>query len=90
MRRIWTACCFVLLLSGVSAQGQADVTYELSKIDEGTAWVSSYWGYNTPKLVYDGEAFYTVALWGDEQATATGAVYGKRDGQWKRGIAGKG
>ena len=88
--KVWTAFCVVLLLTGVAVQGQVDITYELSKIDQGTAWVSSYWGYNTPKLVYDGEAYYTVALWGDAQATATGVVYGNRDGQWEKGYSWEG
>ena len=48
----------------LGAQSKMQITYDLSKIDAGIGWVSSYWGYNAPKLVYDGESFYTVALWG--------------------------
>jgi len=51
------------------------IDVHLSRIDAGTAWVSAYWGYNAPKLVYDGESFYTVGLWGAEQATARGVLY---------------
>ena len=82
----WT----VLLAASVAVEGQTVITYELSKIDQGRAWVSSYWGYNAPKLVYDGETFYTLALWGDTQATATGAIYGYRDGRWQRGYTWEG
>ena len=69
----WIVCGAVLLCSVVRAE--TGVSYEVSKVAEGTAWVSSYWGYNAPKLVYDGDHYYTVALWGAEQATATGALY---------------
>ena len=41
-----------------------EIDVHLSKIDSGVAWVSSYWGYNAPKLVYDGESYYTVAAVG--------------------------
>ncbi|HIM57553.1 MAG TPA: hypothetical protein EYM39_12700, partial [Candidatus Latescibacteria bacterium] len=49
----------LVVVNALHAQDEV-VDYELSKIDEGVAWVSSYWGYNTPKLVYDGDTFYTV------------------------------
>ena len=45
------------------------IDVELSRIDGGTTWASAYWGYNAPKLVYDGDSFYTVGYWGEEQAT---------------------
>ncbi len=67
------------------ARAETGVSYEISKVAEGTAWVSSYWGYNAPKLVYDGDHYYTVALWGAEQATATGALYRYQDGKWAQG-----
>ena len=69
---------------------QSGITYQLSKVDEGTAWVSGYWGYNAPKLVYDGQTFYTLGLWGETQATATGALYGYRGGAWQRGYTWEG
>ncbi len=86
----WLVSCSILWGKILVNLAVADTSYELSKIDEGTAWVSSYWGYNAPKLVYDGEYFYTVALWGDTQATATGAIYSNRDGQWQRGYSWEG
>ncbi len=67
------------------AQSQIEVPYTLSKIDEGIAWVSSYWGYNAPKLVHDGESYYTVALWGAEQAASAGVIYKLQEGEWRRG-----
>ncbi len=80
---LWLAViCLTGNVVGVSGQ---EIDVYLSKIDTGVAWVSSYWGYNAPKLVYDGESYYTVALWGPEQATARGALYQLRDGQWRRG-----
>jgi hypothetical protein len=66
-----------------SAAGGA--TCELTKIDGGVAWVSPYWGSNAPKLVYDGEAFYTVGLWGEKQAAASGAIYKYEGGRWVKG-----
>jgi len=77
--------CLVCIAWALDAQGEMTITYQLSRIDEGVGWVSSYWGYNAPKLVYDGEAFYTVALWGAEQATSTGALYQYKEGEWRKG-----
>lgn len=55
------------------------------EVARGHSWVSPYWGYSTPKIVCDGEAFYTAGLWGDAPETASGMVY-KYDG--KRWIEG--
>ena len=41
------ALCGWGLVNALHAQDEV-VDYELSKIDEGVAWVSSYWAYNTP------------------------------------------
>ncbi len=80
------ALCGWGLVNALQAQDEV-VDYELSKIDEGVAWVSSYWGYNTPKLVYDGETFYTVGLWGEQQSSSTGVIYKLEDGSWRRGYS---
>jgi hypothetical protein len=80
-------CCLLGLCFTTAARSEIEVPYQLSKIDEGVAWVSSYWGYNTPKLVYDGDSYYTVALWGAEQATGTGVLYKFQDGEWRRGYS---
>ena len=66
LRKLGLPSFALLLFSAAPVQGEQGISYELAKIDEGVAWVSSYWGYNAPKLVYDGESFYTVALWGGE------------------------
>ena len=75
----------LLLLVACAGPGWTQVDVRLSKIDEGVAWVSPYWGYNAPKLIFDGTAYYTLGLWGPEQATARGAIYKLKDGQWRRG-----
>ena len=80
---LWVFCA-------MASAAAAEISYELTKIDEGTAWVSSYWGYNAPKLIYDGDRYFTVGLWGTEQATATGALYALRDGQWHKGYTWEG
>ena len=83
--------CFSLAWWGIGglARGMAEteihVDYTLSRIDQGVAWVSPYWGYNTPKLVGDGDVFDTVALWGSEPATSRGALYKYQDGAWRQG-----
>ena len=80
------ALCGWGLVNALHAQDEV-VDYELSKLDEGVAWVSPYWGYNTPKLVYDGETFYTVGLWGEQQSSSTGVIYKLEDGSWRRGYS---
>ena len=90
LRKLGLSSLAPLLFSAAPVAGEEDISFELSKIDEGRAWVSSYWGYNAPKLVYDGESFYTVALWGEEQATATGTLYKFQDGRWEKGYSWEG
>ena len=90
LRSLGLPSCALLFFCGSPVKAAEGISYELTKIDEGTAWVSSYWGYNAPKLVYDGDSFYTVALWGEEQATATGALYKFQDGHWEKGYTWEG
>jgi hypothetical protein len=45
-------------------------------------WVSPYWGYNTPKIVFDGSAYYTVGMRGPSPDEAEGIVYKYVDGTW--------
>ena len=70
----WLWLAVICLTGNVARVSGQEIDVHLSKIDTGVAWVSSYWGYNAPKLVYDGESYYTVALWGPEQATARGGA----------------
>ena len=90
LRSLGLPSCALLFFCGSPLKAAEGISYELTKIDEGTAWVSSYWGYNAPKLVYDGDSFYTVALWGEERATATGALYKFQDGHWEKGYTWEG
>ena len=86
-KRLCTHMALFALGLANTLHAQIQVDYQLSKIDEGVAWVSSYWGYNTPKLVYDGDTFYTVGLWGEQQSTSTGVIYKLEDGSWRRGYS---
>ena len=62
------------------------VTFNIGKVADvaGNSWVSSLWGYNAPKIAYDGSAYYAVALDGVYGA-ATGAVYKYQGGVWTKG-----
>jgi hypothetical protein len=66
-----------------------NVTYELSLIQpEQKAWVSGYWGYNSPKLVYDGTNYYSANLVGAEEAKSKAVVYRLEAGKWIKGFEG--
>jgi hypothetical protein len=83
---IW-GCAVVVLTAVVSAVGEGPkVTCDLSLIQpEQKAWVSGYWGYNAPKLVFDGTNYYSANLIGTEEATSTGVVYKLEAGKWTKG-----
>ncbi len=52
--------CFVLLTGVLPLTAEENmIDFELSRIDAGEASVSPYWGYNAPKVVFDGEHFLT-------------------------------
>ncbi len=79
------SCGWFVLLVGVlllTTQGNA-MDFELSRIDTGEASVSPYWGYNAPKLVFDGDHFYTVGRWGPHQDAARGVVYRSGSDGWE-------
>jgi hypothetical protein len=62
------------------------VTCELSLIQpEQKAWVSGYWGYNAPKMVYDGTNYYSANLTGTEEGRSKGVVYRLEEGKWIKG-----
>lgn len=62
-------------LGGFSATAASEAPRPMPvEIARGTSWVSPYWGYNAPKIVFDGEAYYTAGLWG-ELKTAEGVLY---------------
>jgi hypothetical protein len=73
------------LLATLICTGTPRAQLALSEIDRGHSWVSPYWGYSTPKLVTDGQAYYTAGLWGDAPATAEGVLYKYADGRWVKG-----
>ncbi|MCP4639419.1 MAG: hypothetical protein GY851_03250 [bacterium] len=58
----------------------------VDKVARGHSWVSPYWGYNTPKIVWDGNAFYTAGLWG-AFGEASGVVYKHTDTGWQPGTS---
>ncbi len=80
------ALLLLLLVMAPVANGDAATAgYRLEKIDEGVSWVSSYWGYNAPKLVFDGESWFTPGSWGATQATSGGVIYRFDGTAWERG-----
>lgn len=71
------------LCVGVCASAFAEP--RITEIDRGHSWVSPYWGYSAPKIVFDGANYFTTGLWGNSPETAHGVVY-KFDGQrWHQG-----
>ena len=81
----WVFGGWFFLLAGVlspMAQENA-MDFELVRIDAGEASVSPYWGYNAPKLVFDGDHFYTVGRWGPHPDAARGVVYRSRSDGWE-------
>ncbi len=76
----------VLCMASSAQAGGPKATYELLLIQpEQKAWVSGYWGYNAPKLVYDGRHYYSANLIGLEEAESRGVVYKLEDGKWIKG-----
>jgi hypothetical protein len=78
--------CSCLISPAISAAGE-EATFELAKIDGGKTWMTPYWGYNAPKLVFDGKAYYTIGLWGSDYNTAKGFVYKLDRQRWIKGAA---
>jgi hypothetical protein len=77
---------FLLVLPvSVLAQPSTGINLTLTEIDRGHSWVSPYWGYNTPKIVCDGQSYYTAGLWGATPEEAEGVVYKFEDGAWRPG-----
>ena len=69
-----------ILISLISSQSRAE--HSITSIDQGHSWVSPYWGYNTPKIVSDGNTAYTVGLWGAEPTSSQSAIYQFTQGKW--------
>jgi hypothetical protein len=77
--------CILACLAGC-AQGTPLPT-PISEIARGISWVSPYWGYNTPKIVFDGDTYYTVGLWGASPDAAHGVLYCLDGGKWREGAS---
>lgn len=60
------------------------IDFALSRIDTGEVWVSPFFGYNGPKLVFDGDDFYAVGMWGLDPSTARGVLYRGGEQGWER------
>jgi hypothetical protein len=75
-----------IFVCAAALAAETAVSYKLSKIDEAYNWISPYWGYNAPKLVYDGAAFYTTAHWGKDEAGSTAVLYKYQNGKWSKGF----
>jgi len=74
----------VLLLAASVWREAAAAGFQVVEVARGTSWVSPYWGYNTPKIVFDGKAYYTAGLWGPF-GDAEGVVYQCTAGTWRAG-----
>ena len=82
----------ILLLISIGAEHPTDlpsapVPLKVVEIARGHSWVSPYWGYSTPKVVFDGNRYYTAGLWGASPDTATGVIYASSGASWEEGAA---
>ncbi len=87
----WSVATVSLAASDREEEAERKTPFRLVEIDRGDSWVSPYWGYSTPKVVFDGTTYYTVGLWGTEPDSAHGMVYafdadGVRKGRQLEGI----
>ena len=73
-----------LLFSTLTVQAEPS-GWIVSEVARGDSWVSPYWGYCAPKIATDGNAYYTVGLWGDSPETSHGIVYKRQEGVWIKG-----
>ncbi|MBW7862839.1 MAG: BNR-4 repeat-containing protein [Candidatus Hydrogenedentes bacterium] len=67
------------------AAGNTATPIRVVEIDRGHSWVSPYWGYNAPKLVFDGRAYYTAGLWGAKPESAEALLYKYEGATWRKG-----
>lgn len=78
------AGCAIALTVCAAAFGQTpSAAGQAQEIARGTSWVSPYWGYSAPKLVFDGTRYYTPLLWGMSPNEARWAIAAHADGSWK-------
>lgn len=67
------------------ATGSTTASIRVVEIARGHSWVSPYWGYNAPKLVFDGKAYYTAGLWGAKPESAKALLYKYEGATWRKG-----
>lgn len=72
----------MVCLGGILTHADA---YRALEIARGQTWASPYWGYSTPKVVFDGKAYYTAGMWGATPETAEGVLYKLEEGVWQAG-----
>jgi hypothetical protein len=89
---VWLAPIIGLGAAGMSAGAAppAAATARMNTIEtithDGTPWVASTWGYNTPKLLFDGNKVYAVALVGSGIDHDVARLYARDEaGHWRRG-----
>ncbi len=85
MRGLVPLAAACLVASPLAYGNDPKIDCRLLKIDEGVSWVSGYWGYNAPKLVHDGQTYFTLGSWGGDQSTSRGVIYRLDDDVWRRG-----
>lgn len=68
--------------SPASPASQPAPACRISTIATEQTWVSPYWGHNTPKIVFDGSTYYTVAMRGPSPEQAEGIICKLEGGTW--------
>jgi len=87
-RTVFVICALVLgCLVQSSATAEPQVRYQLAKIDQQLTRVTPYFGFQAPKIVFDGDAYYSIGHWGDRPypEPARGCVYKSENGGWTKG-----
>ena len=92
--RVLTMFAVLALVSAQCASAEVSALpkkagYKLSKVDEGKGWCPCYFGNQSAKVVFDGDAYYTLGLWGDTEAKAQCFLYKSVGDKWVRGQDGR-
>jgi hypothetical protein len=78
----FSALCIALFLSTTFTASADGKVYEIARDH---SWVSPYWGYSAPKIVFDGERYFTPLLWGDAPEKSSWSIATFREGKWEEG-----
>ena len=73
----WAAAATVCVAAGADPR--------VVEIDRFESWVSPYWGHSSPKVVFDGSAYYTAGIRGASPETAEGIIYKFDSAAWRKG-----